>query len=59
MKVIRGHSFKAAANMTDIKSAHKPKLSLNGVPDRSLDKIARLAERIRMRKNINKYVHGK
>lgn len=56
--VIRGHSFKAAANMSEVKSAHIPKIALSNIPDHQLAKLAQLADKIRMRKNINKYVHG-
>lgn len=59
VKVIRGHSFKAAANMSDVKVAHIPKFSLSEVPDHELRKLERLADRLRLRMNINKYVHNK
>jgi hypothetical protein len=50
---------KAAANMSEVKVAHVPKFSLTNVTDQQLKEIERLAERLRMRSQINKYVHGK
>lgn len=55
----RGRSVKANASMTDIKSAHVPKFSLADLTDQDLLKIQRIQDRMRMRKNIDQYVHGK
>jgi len=55
----RGRSVKASANMSDVKCAHIPKFALTNVSDEELKKLARLADKIRLRKNINKYVWGK
>lgn len=58
--VIRGHNFKANANMSEIKSAHRPKFTqVSSGPPEQLQRLNLLAERIRRRKNINKYVFGK
>jgi len=56
----RGRSgLKANANMADVKCAHVPKFALTNLKDEELANLARLAEKIRMRMNVNKYVHGK
>ena len=55
----RGRLVRAAANMSDVKCAHIPKFALTNVSDEELKKLAKLAERIRLRKNINKYVWEK
>lgn len=55
----RGRSVKANANMSDVKVAHIPKFSLSELKDEDLVKLQRIADRMRMRKNIDKYVHGK
>lgn len=55
----RGRFVNANANMSDVKCAHIPKFSLSGISDDDLKKLVRLADKIRLRKNINKYVHGK
>ena len=55
----RGRSFGANANMSDVKCAHIPKFSLQDIPDEELKKLQRIAERMLMRKNIDKYVWGK
>lgn len=55
----RGRSVKASANMSEVKIAHIPKFSLRDLRDEDLIKLQRIAERMRLRKNIDKYVHGK
>lgn len=55
----RGRSVKANANMSEIKTAHIPKFSLSDLRDEDLIKLQRIADRMRMRKNIDKYVWGK
>lgn len=55
----RGHSYGANANMSEVKCAHKPKFGLTDLTDQNLLKLVRLRDKISMRKNINKYVHGK
>jgi hypothetical protein len=56
----RGRSgVKANANMSEVKVAHIPKFSLKDLPDEDLIKLQRIADRMRMRKNIDYYVHGK
>jgi hypothetical protein len=55
----RGRSVKAAANMSDVKCAHIPRFAVANLNDEELAKLARLADKIRMRMNINQYVHGK
>lgn len=53
----RVRSCKANANMSDI-NTHIPKIALSGVPDKSLLKLVRLAEKIRKRADVHKYVFG-
>lgn len=55
----RGRSVGANANMADVKVAHRPKFSLADLKDEDLIKIQRIQERMSLRKNIDKYVHGK
>ena len=57
--MLRVRSAKANADMSEVKCAHIPKFSLKDLRDEDLIKLQRIADRIRLRKNIDHYVHGK
>jgi hypothetical protein len=60
-KIIFGRQRNANADMTGIKASKRPKFiqDMSALQKRELKRLERLEAKLRMRKDIDKFVHGR